>query len=317
MQPKNLSVLCFDDKNVEFINGTIKSSVLEPFYFAKCSYSTFDELISSSQQFIKESNSKFLKIIYAGAELIDAVYFFSKNLPNIATEIFQKLKNDFEIELKDYLIDYAIYEGDYDLAVYVCCFPKHIQNLFEKVKQTKLISAFSDVYAQNLFYQNEEQTTLFVNVRSYNSTLIIKQSETIFLTRGVNVGYEQIIENVATKGGVNSADVIKYLQEIGVENYELEEKKIISDTIKNSIDRISLEIQRTIDYYNRFIKKGSINRIYITGKLNNIKALTKYYSKLFNIKTDLIITEQNIKETDYDLDNFDYLTEILGAFYEL
>ncbi|BAI80719.1 hypothetical protein DEFDS_1251 [Deferribacter desulfuricans SSM1] len=317
MKVSSLSVVCFDDNNYEFINGSLKNDILYPSFAIKNEYNSLDELISELNANIIESKSKYITFVYGGSDLLDRVEFLNRNIMNHSAEILKRFKSSFDIELKDYLIDYSLYESENEYVAYICGIPKHFEELFHKIKNAKFISCFSDIYATSLFFTNENEISLKLNVRNNNTVLCITESNNILFTRGLNIGLKSIAQKIATDGGVSINSVFDYLADVGVDDYETEEKQAISTTIRDNIDRVSLEIQRTLDYYNRYISKGKVESINIIGKFNSIKSIEKYYNKLFNLKINKTIPENFIAESNHEFDDFDYLIEILGAFKEI
>ncbi|MGA1862872.1 hypothetical protein OWM07_08310 [Deferribacter thermophilus] len=317
MKVSKQNIVIFDDSNYEFICGYMKNNILYPIYAVKDAYSNIDDLIKDIKDHISESKNKYLTFIYCGSELLDKVEFINKNIMNIPAEILKRFKNTFEVELKDYLIDYSLSETDSEYLAYICGIPKQYESIFTNLKNVKLLSCFSDIYATSLFFKDELDISLKLNVRDKQTIIFISSGENILFTRGLNIGYNHIIEKISIDGGVPTEKVIDYLENVGVDEYETDEMNNISSTIRDNIDRISLEIQRTLDYYNRYINKGSVNSINIIGRFNRIKAIEKYYNKLFNMKVIKTVPENYVAESNFNFEDFDYLIETLGAFKEI
>ena len=85
--------------------------------------------------------------------------------------------------------------------------------------------------------------------------------------------------------------------------------------VTDAFDKLTIELQRTIDFYNSQFRNEPVRKLILTGKFHKINGVDKYLSRLFTIQADkfnglkkfFVNTEINTVE------KMTFLQEILGT----
>jgi len=324
MKPKKVNTLVVGDSQIDHCIFTSKKGalVLEGVSTHDFTFENFDDfphIISD----IKENSgkNKYLYIIIIAKEIIKNVNVFKQNIKNPRSQILNFLKEDFEISLADYYIDYMI-DQHYDTNVaYSAAIPR---SMCDKVMEVisdegfKTLGMETDTNALFRLGKNVlgNKTFLHLHVRNIDCTLYISSSNVILVERELNIGIREILSTIQSNAGADPEQARQALFEYGLnEENETEEDENKFKAISEAVDKISLEIQRTIDYYFQQFSAEQIQSILITGDILKVPNYGKYVQNLFNIET---VCYEASKELTLDIDekiDFDelkYITESIG-----
>ncbi len=251
-----------------------------------------------------------LNISVLHSSVIKHIYFYKKGTTKVKTNVFRDLKNDYEIQLQDYLIDYEESELEDKIAVLVVAFPKELFNkIYYYIKNQSDFRLFaleigmisvkrliSNVY-------NGNDIMLCIRMDSDFSNIFAIRNGAIIVSRELQYGFYSLAKEISQYGGINIEKSITIMENIGLqENHDYTEEELKAyNTIVSSFDKMSIEIQRTIDYLLSSQKKVGIDRIITIGSINRIKRIDVYLSKLFSISAEKLESSKLI-EFDSSID---------------
>lgn len=324
MKPKKVNTLVVGDSQIDHCifkskKGTLVLEGLSMHDFTFEDLDDFPHIISN----IKENSgkNKYLYIIIIAKEIIKNVNVFKQNIKNPRSQILNFLKEDFEISLADYYIDYMI-DQQYDTNVaYSAAIPRSMcDKIMEVISDEgfKTLGMETDTNALFRLGKNIIGTNIFLHlhVRNIDCTLYISSNNVILVERELNIGIREILSTIQSTAGADAEQARQALFEYGLkEENETEEDENKYKAISEAVDKISLEIQRTIDYYFQQFRAGEIQKILITGDILKVPHYGKYVQNLFNIET---VCYEASKELTLNIDeniNFDeikYITESIG-----
>jgi hypothetical protein len=127
-----------------------------------------------------------------------------------------------------------------------------------------------------------------------------------------------MIDWLADAGGISKKQAEELFLTQGIKKVEESDelKQNIRNNIIDIIDKLSLEIQRTIDYYSMTYKKSPVKNFIISGIPKIIPNYADYLSKLFSVSVSLENTEKliTIKSEDIpDLSKLKFPFICIGA----
>ncbi len=256
--------------------------------------------------------------------VIEHVYFYKSNT-DVRSSVFKDLKRDYEIELKNYIIDYEEGKvGDIKI-VYVVAVPKNVfeffYGFFEKSKKFRLYGF--ETHSVSLRRSIREflgngymlNCTMF---RDYSMISALKD-DVVLAMRKLRYSWDELVRSLSSSGGVSLDKADEFLRNRGLKEPENgdEEDRLIYDGISNAFDQFAIEIQRTIDYITTVQKMGKIEKIVTIGEINKINRLDNYITKLFSLET-IKFQPQKLVEFGEDIDfssleHVNYLELCIGA----
>ncbi len=260
------------------------------------------DIIDSISDITKRDSLFNISILHSS--IIKHIYFYKKGVVNVQSNVFRDLKNDYEIQLQDYFIDYEETETEDKKIVFVVALPKKLFNsIYKHIKKHKNMKLFSleiDIVSLkrlvNSFY-NGDDVTLCIRMNANFSTIFAIKSNTVVVSRELQYGFDNFTQDISQYGGVDIEKAAAVMESIGLhedESFSEEETKA-HEIIVSSFDRMSIEIQRTIDYLLSNQKIVGIDRIVTIGEINRIKKSDVYLSKLFSIGVEKLETSKLIE----------------------
>jgi len=324
MKPKMVNTLVIGDSQIDHCIFTSKKGalLLEGVSMHDFTFDNFDDfphIISD----IKENSgkNKYLYIIIIAKEIIKNVNVFKQNIKNPRSQILNFLKEDFEISLADYYIDYMIDQQYENNVAYSAAIPRAMcDKIMEVISEEGFKSLGMETDTNALFRLGtnvlSNKTFLHLHIREIDCTLYISSNNIILVERELNIGIREILSTIQSNAGADAEQARQALFEYGLnEENETEEDENKFKAISEAVDKISLEIQRTIDYYFQQVSADQIQNILVTGDILKVPHYGKYVQNLFNIET---VCYEASKELTLDIDekiNFDelkYITESIG-----
>lgn len=324
MKPNTINTLIIGDNQIDHCIFTNKKNalVLKGLSSHDFTFENIDDLPHIISD-IKENagKNKYLYIIIIAKEIIKNVNVFQQNIKNPRSQILNFLKEDFEISLADYYIDYMVKQQDDTNIAYSAAIPRSMcDRIMEVISAEGFKTLGMETDTNALFRLGENilgnKTFLHLHVRNIDCTLYISSNNVILVERELNIGIREIVSSIQSNAGVEEEKARETLFEFGLNSEnETEEEENKFNAISEAVDKISLEIQRTIDYYSQQFNSGEMQHILITGDILKIPNYGKYIQNLFNIET---VCYEASKELTLDIDekiDFDelkYMAESIG-----
>ncbi|WP_025270334.1 hypothetical protein [Hippea sp. KM1] len=256
--------------------------------------------------------------------IIEHIYFYNNNTES-KSNIYKDLKRDYEIELKDYIIDYEEHQIKDKTVAYVVALPKSLFNFYygmlEKQKKLKLYSfethSVSIRRAANEFLEGDYLLGCAI-FKDYSVISACSQGKVLAL-RNLRYSWSELINSLCNAGGITQEEAERLIREKGLEEPDdgNEEEEAVYRSISEAFDQFTIEIQRTIDYITTVQKIGDIQKIITIGEVNKIKKLENYISRLFSLETTRFQPQKLIEfneEIDFSaIDKMNYLEVCIGA----
>jgi type IV pilus assembly protein PilM len=184
-------------------------------------------------------------------------------------------------DIKDVQIDHQVLrrrpdQGQMDILL-VAAKREEIADYASLATDARLRPLVVDIDAfclQNLFERTvglpQAGTVMLLDVGASLTTLNIVSDGISAFTRDIAHGGEAITEEVQKRLGV-SRDVAEAYK-CGGDGREVVPREV-DEVIKNVVDGVAAEIQRSIDFYLATIAEGEIGRVYLSGGTSRIRAL--------------------------------------------
>jgi type IV pilus assembly protein PilM len=178
-------------------------------------------------------------------------------------------------EISEVEIDYNILwqnpeVGQMDVLL-VAAKKEEIQDLVEVVRQARLrpvvvdIDSFAlqNVYEVNYGY-NEGETVTLLNVGASVTTVNIVQGSVSQFTRDISNGGNSITDEIQKQLQVSHDEAEAYKAGGGTGSQEVIPQEV-DGIIRNVVDSLAGEIQRSLDFYMATTNRGEVERILLTG----------------------------------------------------
>lgn len=266
-------------------------------------------------------NGKYFIIVDCSYESLKNIFVFNKEITDIRNKTINSFKDKYEVKLTDYYIDLRIQNFENYIISYVTASPKIYVDLiadFLKKNGGRLLCMESDIDSLNRFEPVKNTVYLHIHVKNRNSLALVSKDKKIISERLITFGYKDMLEILSRSGGVLLEDAKAMLEKKGISDEipESEEDRNYQNAAMDVLDKISVEIQKSLDLFQQNVKEKMPELIVISGKLKNIPGAERYYSKLFNTEVKrfniLGFVESEIKGIDFS-DDFDNLEIATGA----
>ncbi|MDD5307848.1 MAG: type IV pilus assembly protein PilM [Deltaproteobacteria bacterium] len=178
-------------------------------------------------------------------------------------------------EISEVEIDYNILwqnpeVGQMDVLL-VAAKKEEIQDLVEVVRQARLrpmvvdIDSFAlqNVYEVNYGY-NEGETVTLLNVGASVTTVNIVQGSVSQFTRDISNGGNSITDEIQKQLQVSHDEAEAYKAGGSLDSQEVIPQEV-DGIIRNVVDALAGEIQRSLDFYMATTNRGEVERILLTG----------------------------------------------------
>ena len=311
MNQKKINTILISDSEINHIIYSIKK---DEFIIEGCSYfsinpfdkSSLNNAFSEISQYVK--NNKLTKLNIINDHVLKYKFILNQNeTANLRFEALNRFKTTFDIQLNDYYIDFETYNFKNMTLVFIAginkpFFDSILRHL--KSQKFKLLFAEIDIMALKrlISYNYPGEVVMNIHLRDDKTIFTVMSDETLFAFRELNFGFKNII---------------KYLyEETKLEESIILEKLNFEDLpLAKALDKFTIELQRTIDFYNSQFRNIPISKLVLTGKILNINGIDKFLSQLFLINTEKFNSlKQFFINTDIQMiENMTYLSEILGT----
>jgi type IV pilus assembly protein PilM len=219
-------------------------------------------------------------------------------------------------DINDVNLDFEILDTDLSasgkMTVLLVASKKEIINEYVAVFNEaglKLVVVDVDSFAvQNIFEMNyspsENEVVALINIGASIMNMNVVKGGVSLFTRDVQMGGNLYTEEIQRQFSLSSQDAEK-CKVTG--NYS--DKERLSDTISRINDTLSLEIHRSLDFYNSSAEEQKISKIYLSGGGAKISMLSESLSQRLGLPVELLNPLQKISFSEKEFDP-DYLQEI-------
>jgi MSHA biogenesis protein MshI len=119
---------------------------------------------------------------------------------------------------------------------------------------------------------------VFIYLAKDQGVFTITRNATLYLARSLDFGYQQLIRSTEQAG------------------------ELSNDDFNPEFDRVVLEIQRSLDYYDRYFSQPGVAKIVISPTEEPIPGLVDYLSRNTGIATAILDVNEIVDSTE-PLDN--------------
>ena len=233
------------------------------------------------------------------------------SLPEVSHDeilsILQYQLGDFiPINPEDYIVKHIILNTVFEdsvekLNIMLIAIPKFMVeshlNLIKNIGLKPQVLDYKGNTTQKLFEYNDYingdieiyNNTLAILDLGYNITnLTIIKNKSIELSRNLEIGTENLIENLMKVLDLNEEEIIKLLRDnVNVASMLIDNEKEhqFNFTLKEYLQDLSERVDMVFRYYKNNIIGSDIDNLILIGGLSNIKNIENIFSTLFNIPT--------------------------------
>jgi type IV pilus assembly protein PilM len=219
-------------------------------------------------------------------------------------------------DINDVNLDFEILDTDLSasgkMTVLLVASKKEIINEYVSVFNEaglKLVVVDVDSFAvQNIFEMNyspsENEVIALVNIGASIMNMNVVKGGVSLFTRDVQMGGNLYTEEIQRQFSFSSKDAEK-CKVTG----ECPDKEKLKDTISRVNDTLSLEINRSLDFYNSTAEDLKIGKIYLSGGGSKTSMLSESLSQRLGLPVELLNPLQKISFSEKEFDP-EYLQEI-------
>jgi type IV pilus assembly protein PilM len=169
--------------------------------------------------------------------------------------------------------------------------------------------ALQNCYEVN-YEPNDSEIVMLLNIGASTMNVNIIQGTRSLFTRDITVGGSQFTESLQRSLGVSSqeAELVKR----GIADSQVEtDEKAIEPFMNNVMDIVSMEIQKTFDFYRATAEEGgvTVQKILISGGGSKLKGLHDELARRLEIPVEVLNPFRKIKVDSRKFDP-DYLNEV-------
>lgn len=219
-------------------------------------------------------------------------------------------------DINDVNLDFEILDSDLSgtgkMTVLLVASKKEIINEYVAVFNEaglKLTVVDVDSFAvQNIFELNyspaEDEVVALINIGASIMNLNVVKNGVSLFTRDVQVGGNLYTQEIQRQFSLNSEEAEK-----AKITGEHPDKSRLADTIARINDTLSLEILRSLDFYNSTAEDRKVGRIYLSGGCSKVSMLPETVANRLGLPVELLNPLKNIGFSDKEFDP-EYLQEI-------
>ncbi|UOD35603.1 pilus assembly protein PilM [Deferribacteraceae bacterium V6Fe1] len=246
-----------------------------------------------------EDKSKYTILVDCSYEVLKNIFVFPKNTPDLKNRLYANFKERYNISLSDYYIDFLYNEIEEEIAAYVCGAPKkYVDEVagYLTEHKFKLLALESDIDALGRSLYTPSETALKIHVMNDEILIMVTKGKTLLAERLVTFGYKNIIDNFAKLGGIDFEKAKNLFETKGFFDEDINDPESVNmkDAIIDSLDLAGVEVQKTLDMFYRSFKNEKIDKIIVSGKFINVNKVNVYFTKLFNVETEIVNILQHI-----------------------
>ncbi|MGC8924669.1 hypothetical protein [Calditerrivibrio sp.] len=257
----------------------------------------------------------FTNITFVARETIKEIFPIKGNPKDVKMDVIEHIKDAYMVELADFYFDYTISSVEDLMVCYAVLFPKKIgEVIFRDLTKEgfKLITAETDCdsYKRGILKLRDENHFLLLHIRRLDSVFMIFKDGVMMLERQVINGFSDLVDGISLQMGITPENAEEHLVNKGLDKMKNGDDEYA--IVASVVDRLSMQIQRTLDLYFQTYRGGPPSNIIITGMGVKIPDLDKYISELFALPA---FKESFMKlmgtEIDLDFKRLDYLDAMI------
>lgn len=253
------------------------------------------------------------------------------NEKQIMENIQHEITSFLPMNQDDYCIDYKILEylppqeGSLSkLRIMVVAAPSNLlQTYIDTLKLANLKTEFIDV-GPNIVSKLAKQIMMkgglkgntknigIIDFGAYSTNMIILKDGNYFLHKAITNGGDYLTSQIAKKIEIDSMEAEEYKKKINFieNNYHNNEYLYI----KNYIDFLIMDIERTIEFYKSRNNQIGLDMIYITGGGSLLKGLPEYLKEHFGIEVASWSNAlQHYRKSNENADRLVFFSQAIGA----
>lgn len=246
----------------------------------------------------------FTYITFTTRDTIKEIFPIRGNPKDFKLEVIEHLKATYMVDLVDFNFDYAIFHIDDIHVCYAGMIPKKISEvIFRDLSKEgfKIISAETDCdsYKRGILKLTRENHFMQLHIRLYDSVFMIFKNGVLMLERQIINGLADLVENLSIQKGVTPEEAEDIILNVGFDNTKVSEEDI--PVITSVIDRLSMQVQRTLDLYFQTYRGEPPTVMLVTGYGYKIPEFDRYLAELFAMPV-YKETFAKLMETDIEID---------------
>lgn len=151
-----------------------------------------------------------------------------------------------------------------------------------------------------------------IDFGAYSTNIIILKNGNYFLHKAITNGGDYLTSQIAKKLEIDIMEAEEYKKKINFmeNNYHNNEYLYI----KNYIDFLIMDIERTIEFYKSRNNQIGLDRIYITGGGSLLKGLPEYLKEHFSMEVASLSTVlQQYRKSNENADKLAFYAQAIGA----
>lgn len=189
------------------------------------------------------------------------------------------------------LLDKKFTEEKGKVNVLVVAFSKKIINQFMETLEMAGLQVVgmeieSIAQARSLLQENDEKTSLVVDLGDKRTSLLVIIGNTPCFTSSIPISGSRMTEAISSMLATSFEEAEKTKLAYGIGS--VSQQDVIFRAVKPILDGLAMEIERTTDFYlSNLGYSGSIDRIIVCGGGSNMQGLIPYLSKKLNREIEL------------------------------
>ncbi len=322
--PGRFVSLVIAEDQIDFVECNNKKSKLEIISFGSypCKlgdYEDMERVLKSISNSIKKHKYTYITLITS--DFLKHIHFIKGGSADPKNVILQEFKNIYEISLNEYYIDYSYENIENGLLTFCCGIRKSIIEpvLDILVKYDfKLLSLAPGIASivNGITHVMKNLDCVYLNIFDERLVISLISDGNLFTFREVKHGIENIVEDLAEKGGILVEEAKELLYSKGLnDNGDDEIQLNIQRAISEAFDKVSMEIQKTIDYYFITFRRKRIDNFVLSYGFLKIPGIENYFKKLFGVNIHKINLQKVIKFSGIEEELFElkYLDVCISA----
>ncbi len=253
------------------------------------------------------------------------------NEKQIMENIQHEITSFLPMNQEEYCIDYKLLEylppqeGSLSkLRIMVVAAPINLlQAYIDTLKLAKLKTVYIDV-SPNIVGKLAKQVMMkgawkgntnnvgIIDFGAYSTNIIILKDGNYFLHKAITNGGDYLTSQIAKKLNIDSMEAEEYKKKVNFfeNNYHNNENLYI----KNYMDFLAMDIERTIEFYKSRNNQIGLDMIYITGGGSLLRGLPEYIKEHFNVEVaSLSIALQQYRKSIENADKLVFYSHAIGA----
>jgi type IV pilus assembly protein PilM len=267
----------------------------------------------------KIKSGKFVTSVSGHSVIVKNIVLPPMSAEELEESIDWHAEEHIPYDLSEVSLDYHVTDtsAESTKVLIAACKSERIDNLKQAIqfagKEPMVIDvdtfALQNCYEVN-YEPNDSEIVMLLNIGASTMNVNIIQGTRSLFTRDITVGGSQFTESLQRSLGVSSqeAELVKR----GIADSQVEtDEKAIEPFMNNVMDIVSMEIQKTFDFYRATAEEGgvTVQKILISGGGSKLKGLHDELARRLEIPVEVLNPFRKIKVDSRKFDP-DYLNEV-------